>query len=203
MQIAFYTLTSFKFGLEAMNRRHKKKQETDYLELIKAKVSAIDFSQAKTQVVSAWSTLPALHRKVLIILVPVVAVLAVIPLPESSPVAKAPVNSRVELEINTVGLSAQKSDEQKQLKSNQWHEYTVKAGDTLAQVFRNNELPLSDLNALVKIEGGDKPLSRIKQGQLVRFKLADTGKLDILQLEKSNSSVMFFRLSDGGFGRSK
>ncbi|WP_332243650.1 LysM-like peptidoglycan-binding domain-containing protein, partial [Vibrio splendidus] len=25
----------------------------------------------------------------------------------------------------------------------------------------------------------------------------------ILQLEKGNTSVMFFRLSDGGFGRSK
>ncbi|MGF1752536.1 lysine transporter LysM [Vibrio makurazakiensis] len=187
-----------------MNRRHKKKQEVDYLGLVKAKVSAIDFSQAKTQALSAWSSLPALHRKVLLVLVPVVAVLAVIPLPAPSSAVKAPAtNARVELEINTVGLSAQKSDEQKQLKSNQWHEYTVKSGDTLAQVFRNNELPLSDLNALVKIEGGDKPLSRIKQGQLVRFKLAETGQLDILQLEKNDSSVMFFRLSDGGFGRSK
>ncbi|WP_275895374.1 LysM-like peptidoglycan-binding domain-containing protein, partial [Vibrio cholerae] len=26
---------------------------------------------------------------------------------------------------------------------------------------------------------------------------------DILQLERNNQSVMFFRLSDGGFGRSK
>ncbi len=63
---------------------------------------------------------------------------------------------------------------------------------------------MADLNALVKIEGSDKPLSRIKQGQLVRFKLADDGKLDMLQLEKSaGESVMFFRLSDGTFGRNK
>ncbi len=79
----------------------------------------------------------------------------------------------------------------------------VQQGDTLAQVFRNNQLPLSDLNALVRIEGDDKPLSQIRKGQLVRFKLAENGQLDILQLEKGSSSVMFFRLSDGGFGRSK
>ncbi|KOO09935.1 lysine transporter LysM, partial [Vibrio xuii] len=69
--------------------------------------------------------------------------------------------------------------------------------------FRTSGLPMSDLNALVKVEGSDKPLSYIKKGQLVRYKLDEDGKLDILQLEKSDQSVMFFRLSDGGFGRSK
>lgn len=77
------------------------------------------------------------------------------------------------------------------------------SGDTLSQVFRNNELPLTDINALVKVEGSDKPLSQIQVGQLIRFKLAENGQLDILQLERNNQSVMFFRLSDGGFGRSK
>ncbi|MCV5927473.1 cell envelope opacity-associated protein A, partial [Escherichia coli] len=80
---------------------------------------------------------------------------------------------------------------------------TVKNGDTLAQVFRSNQLSMADLSALVKIEGSDKPLSQIKQGQLIRFKLSDEGELDMLQLEKSGRSVMFFRLSDGSFGRNK
>ena len=84
-----------------------------------------------------------------------------------------------------------------------WQEYEVKSGDTLAKVFRANGLDMSDFNALVRVEGSDKPLSLIKQGQLVRYKLSDDGRLDILQLEKSGQSVMFFRLSDGGFGRSK
>ncbi|MCV5942416.1 cell envelope opacity-associated protein A, partial [Escherichia coli] len=73
----------------------------------------------------------------------------------------------------------------------------MKNGDTLAQVFRNNQLSMADLSALVKIEGSDKPLSHIKQGQLIRFKLSEKGQLDMLQLEKSDHSVMFFRLSDG------
>lgn len=185
-----------------MNRRHKKKQQVDYVELIKTRLNSIDVSQLKTKVSSAWLTLPALHRKLLMVIVPIVAILLVLPAPKPSEPEVSP-TTRVELEISTVGLSEQKSTEQKELKSAQWKEYSVKKGDTLAQVFRNNQLPLADLNALVKIEGQDKPLSRIRQGQLVRFKLAESGKLDILQLEKDGTSVMFFRLSDGGFGRSK
>lgn len=82
-----------------------------------------------------------------------------------------------------------------------WHSYTVEEGDTLSQVFRNNDLSLSDLNQLVAIEGKDKPLSQIKNGQLVRFKLTNRGDLDILQIEKEASTVLFFRLSSGGFER--
>ena len=65
------------------------------------------------------------------------------------------------------------------------------------------DLAMSDLNALVKIKGSGGLLGRIEAGQLVRFKLVEDGKLDILQLEKSSKSVMFFRLSDGTFGCSK
>ena len=135
---------------------------------------------------------------------PIVLILLFVPLPEPK-VDTAPTTSRVELEINTVGLSEQQNAKSSSSESsnNNWQEYLVKQGDTLAQVFRNNDLPLSDLNALVRIEGADKPLSQIRKGQLVRFKLAETGQLDILQLEKGDTSVMFFRLSDGGFGRSK
>jgi cell envelope opacity-associated protein A len=113
------------------------------------------------------------------------------------------VNKRVELDINTRGLSEQKASNSSPLESNAWREYTVQKGDTLSQVFRINELPMSDLNSLVKIEGTDKPLSHIQQGQLIRFKLAEDGNLDILQLERNGQSVMFFKLSEGGFGRSK
>ena len=135
---------------------------------------------------------------------PIVLILLFVPLPEPK-VDTAPTTSRVELEINTVGLSEQQNakSSSSETSNKNWQEYLVKQGDTLAQVFRNNDLPLSDLNALVRIEGSDKPLSQIRKGQLVRFKLAETGQLDILQLEKGDTSVMFFRLSDGGFGRSK
>lgn len=87
--------------------------------------------------------------------------------------------------------------------SAKWHDYQIQAGDTLYQVFRKNNLPLTELNKVVKIEGADKPLSNIKKGQLFRFKLNQQGELDILQIERDNQAIMYFRMSDGNFGRSK
>ncbi|KAB2823824.1 LysM-like peptidoglycan-binding domain-containing protein [Aliivibrio finisterrensis] len=87
--------------------------------------------------------------------------------------------------------------------SAKWHDYQIQAGDTLYQVFRKNNLSLTELNKVVKIEGADKPLSNIKKGQLFRFKLNPQGELDILQIERDNQAIMYFRMSDGNFGRSK
>lgn len=192
-----------------MNRRKKKRQQqVDYVELVKSKLNNIDWQQMKRKAVDKWSLLPKLHQRALLVITPIVVLLLMIPVPDSSSeeaIATSPSNpqQRVEIDINTRSLSEQKSSEQDSLNSKAWQQYEVKSGDTLAQVFRSNGLAMADLNALVKVEGTDKPLSRIKQGQLVRFKLAENGQLDILQLEKNNQSVMFFRLSDGGFGRSK
>ncbi|CAH1522581.1 conserved hypothetical protein [Vibrio owensii] len=211
----FYTdIRSIK-GLIRMNRRRKKKQQVDHVELMKQKFAAIDwkqpFNKEKWQerlqpVTQFWHRLPKLHQRALMVLVPVVLVLLIIPVPKDTEVLLEDTqteNQRVAIQLNAQSLSEQRSAQNSEPKSEQWKEYTVKNGDTLAQVFRSNQLPMADLNALVKIEGSDKPLSRIKQGQLVRFKLADDGKLDMLQLEKSGESVMFFRLSDGTFGRNK
>ena len=191
-----------------MNRRKKKPKQVDYIELIQQKVEQIDWKAMVRFIKDLWSLLPKLHQRALMILVPFLFILFVLPAPEVAPDSEqdrvsSESKQRVSVNINTTGLSQKRSDEQQSLKSEVWKEYTVEKGDTLAQVFRNNDLAMSDLNALVRVEGSDKPLSRIKAGQLVRFKLAEDGKLDILQLEKSSKSVMFFRLSDGAFGRSK
>ena len=194
-----------------MNRRQKKQQKVDHLvefkdrlNQVKDKLISIDIKKLKTSTVQTWGSLPKLHQRLLTVISPIVLILLFVPLPEPK-VDVAPIISRVELEIDTVGLSEQQNtlSNSSEPSNNNWQEYLVKQGDTLAQVFRNNDLPLSELNELVRIEGSDKPLSQIRKGQLVRFKLAETGQLDILQLEKGDISVMFFRLSDGGFGRSK
>lgn len=190
-----------------MNRRKKKKpQSVDYVSVLKEKYSSIDWTGMKEKVVSQWNVLPKLHQRALMVVVPVVLLLLVIPFPQQQSEAKDPKPQRVAIDINATGLSGQQSTDENSSPpkgQNHWQEYRVKSGDTLAQVFRTSGLPMSDLNALVKVEGADKPLSYIKKGQLVRYKLDEDGKLDILQLEKSDQSVMFFRLSDGGFGRSK
>lgn len=85
-----------------------------------------------------------------------------------------------------------------------WHQYQVRQGETLANIFREKSLPLSDLYAVAAIEGKDKPLSRIKAGQWLRYKQTAQGGLDALQIEsRSGESVMFFRRSDGSFVRSQ
>lgn len=189
-----------------MNRRRKKQQKTDYLALLKEHWSKFEIAPYKQKVVELWQTLPKFHQRALLIVVPVVTLIAIIPFPRAeNGITKPQSNNtqRVEVDINTSGLSEQFDSAISGTKSDVWQEYVVKNGDTLAQVFRTNGLPMADLNALVKVEGNDKPLSYIKKGQLVRYKLAKDGSLDILQLEKKAGSVMFFRLSDGGFGRSK
>ncbi|WP_038175198.1 MULTISPECIES: LysM-like peptidoglycan-binding domain-containing protein [Vibrio] len=191
-----------------MNRRKKNRQQkVDYVEMVKAKLNSVDWSTTKQRVIEKWQTLPKLHQRALMVLIPILVILLIIPAPTPGAASNSPeplATQRVNVDINTRSLSEQNSDQKKsQASADTWKEYQVQNGDTLAQVFRSNGLAMADLNALVKVEGSDKPLSYIKQGQLVRFKLADDGQLDILQLEKNNQSVMFFRLSDGGFGRSK
>lgn len=161
-----------------------------------------------------WHRLPKWHQRGLMVLVPLLVILLILPTSQSTPeTASVQVASpqRVSIDINTTALSQQSSTPVSQQEptttprqvTNPWQEDTVKSGDTLAEMFRRNGLSMADLNALVKVEGQDKPLSQIRQGQLVRYKVTDEGQLDILQLEKNQQSVMFFRLSDGGFGRSK
>ncbi|WP_375752370.1 LysM-like peptidoglycan-binding domain-containing protein [Vibrio sp. HN007] len=188
-----------------MGRRNRKKKQISFLDAMKAHLSSINFD--KDRLLSYWQVLPPFHQKALKVLVPLFAILLIIPVPDSDnevkPTVKTGEPQRVEVGVNTTGLSEQGGEKQVVVQTADWQEYIVQSGDTLSKVFRSNELPITDLNALVAIEGLDKPLSKIKQGQLIRFKRTPEGGLDILQLEKKGTSVMFFRLSDGGFGRSK
>ncbi|WP_394154657.1 LysM-like peptidoglycan-binding domain-containing protein [Vibrio maritimus] len=198
-----------------MNRRHRKKQKVDHVQVLKDKWQALDFSRLKKIETSRlseirdkakglWTQLPRLHRRILSVLVPIVIVLLFLPSQKADAPQVTPANQRVAVSVNTASLSEQPSQANvEELVETDWREYTVKKGDTLARVFRTNQLPMADLNALARIEGSDKPLSRIKQGQLIRFKFNQEGSLDILQIERGDQSIMFFRLSDGGFGRSK
>jgi len=190
-----------------MNRRVAKRKSESVIELLKNKLNRPQLQARYQQAKSQLARLPKLHQRIIAGLS--VGILALMLWPSPTPEAETaqapePINGeRKSVELNTASLSEQHNQSVVAPKSDLWQEYIVKSGDTLAQVFRANDLPMADLNALAKIEGSDKPLSRIKQGQLVRFKRNAEGELDILQLEKSGDAVMFFRLSDGGFGRSK
>ncbi len=196
-----------------MNRRKRQRVNDSQSKRIIERAKAIDWRdlQDRTKDLAQrgktdYLGLPNLHKKLIPALAVIVLLLLFVPVP-TPPEPSTATPTRVELDIDTRGLSQQQATPQTNKTTapatQSWTEYVVKDGDTLAAVFRSNGLPTSDLNALVRIEGSDKPLSRIRKGQLVRFKLDAEGRLDILQLERGNEAVMFFRLSDGGFGRSK
>lgn len=45
-----------------------------------------------------------------------------------------------------------------------WQRYQIQPGQTLAQLFRDNNLPVNEVFAMAQVEGGDKPLSNMKAG---------------------------------------
>ncbi|SHF39282.1 LysM-like peptidoglycan-binding domain-containing protein [Vibrio gazogenes] len=205
-----------------MNRRREKKVQGGYLAVVQGKWSAMNFQQSFQSVVrqcrGLWCKLPKLHQRLLMVLVPVVILLVLLPWPKEEQVAsEQPIvepsvgEQRVALALDPDSLkeptesvaSPQAVKSASEPRTTTWVNYTVKNGDTLSKVFRTNDLSLADLNALVQVEGSDKPLSNIKPGQLIRYKLTTKGDLDILQIEQKDQSIMFFRLSNGGFGRSK
>ncbi len=197
-------------------QQRNKQQAVDYIAVLQEKWAEMPVPDWLEPARCLWHSLPVMHRKILRVLTPFIVVIAIVPLPEQpiSQATTAPVTpQRVEVGLDITPLTetrttttdpqARSQQSAAALVRSAWISYTVKDGDTLSAVFRANDLPLSDLNALIKIEGSDKPLSNIRPGQLVRFKLNKQGELDILQLERSDQSIMFFRLSEGGFGRSQ
>ena len=193
---------------------------------------------------SKWQQLPTLHRRALAILVPVTAILLVMPgekqtvrVESSEPIRRElslnlesqqsqsvavgkreepvspPRPSRIRplepVESQPIASKPEAKQPEKTVKatstqpaSADWQRYQVKSGETLANIFRQHNLPLNDLYAVAAIEGDDKPLSRIKAGQWLRYRQTALGGLDALQIERRNSEpVLFFRRSDGSFVR--
>lgn len=182
-----------------MSYRNRKKKEPDFFADTLTKLKSININAIK----SGWQRLPGGHQKALIILIPFVIILMVLPhdTEENSAIISSE-TTRTEVAINTTSLTEQGNPKSTVMTTSLWQEYKVQSGDTLAKIFRSNHLPMADFNALVAIEGIDKPLSKIKAGQLIRYKLKPNGDLDILQLEKDDDAIMFLRLTEGGFGRS-
>ena len=81
----------------------------------------------------------------------------------------------------------------------QWRNYTIAAGQTLAQLFRDNNLPVSDVFAMAEVEGQDKPLSNLQTGQRIRLRINDRGTVTGLTLNTKNGQALFIRQGDGSF----
>ncbi|NIF21406.1 OapA family protein [Candidatus Pantoea multigeneris] len=84
-----------------------------------------------------------------------------------------------------------------------WRSYTIAAGQTLAQLFRDNNLPVGDVFAMANVEGSDHPLSALQTGQQVKIRLNNQGQVTGLTVDGSNGPVLFTRQADGSFIRAQ
>lgn len=85
----------------------------------------------------------------------------------------------------------------------QWHSFQISPGQTMAQLFRDNSLPVNDLFAMVQVEGADRPLSNLHAGQAIKIRKNARGELTGLTLENDDGPVLFTRQSDGSFLRAR
>lgn len=85
----------------------------------------------------------------------------------------------------------------------QWRSYRVEEGKTLAQLFRDHNLPPTDVYAMAKVEGDGKPLSTLKSGQMVKIRQNANGVVTGLTIENGGQPVLFTRQPDGSFIRAR
>lgn len=86
----------------------------------------------------------------------------------------------------------------------QWRSYRVESGQTMAQLFRDNNLPPADIYSMAQVEGDDKPLSSLQTGQMVQIRQNANGVVTGLTIDVGNDrQVLFTRQPDGSFLRAR
>ena len=86
--------------------------------------------------------------------------------------------------------------------SGNWLRYQIQAGQTLAQLFRDNNLPVNDVFAMAQVEGNEKPLSNLQAGQEVRIERSPDGLITALSVTTSDGrEALFRRQNDGSYLR--
>ncbi|MGL9736164.1 MAG: LysM-like peptidoglycan-binding domain-containing protein [Symbiopectobacterium sp.] len=149
--------------------------------------------------------LPAFHRRA--ILIAFVLLLIALLWPYSPPTSRTP-SSAIPITLNESapmhGNLADSSPAPVEPAAPAWQTYPIAAGQTLAQLFRENNLPVNDVFAIAHVEGRDKPLSNLRAGQQVKLRLNRQGMVSELEIETADGQrVHFTRQSDGVFLRTR
>lgn len=148
--------------------------------------------------------LPAMHRRGIVLALIVLLVAILWPAPTTRYPVEQPVTPsrevpmQAELQDNTAAAPAAKADSQ-----GAWRSYQIASGQTLAQLFRDNNLPVNDVFAMAQVEGDDKPLSTLRSGQQVKIRQDAQGVVTGLTIETDNGPVLFTRQPDGSFLRAQ
>ncbi|MEC5320774.1 LysM-like peptidoglycan-binding domain-containing protein [Brenneria populi subsp. brevivirga] len=159
--------------------------------------------------------LPLFHRRWMLVAAAVVLVAILWPYsppPVSAPQPKpAAIDAAAPMQAEIVENSslarqapAEPTPSAPQNTATPWRDYEIRSGQTLAQLFRDNNLPVSDVFAMAQVEGDDKPLSNLRAGQKVKLRLSAQGAVTELEIATAdNQAIRFTRNADGGFTRSR
>ncbi|MEX9938363.1 LysM-like peptidoglycan-binding domain-containing protein, partial [Providencia rettgeri] len=86
----------------------------------------------------------------------------------------------------------------------QWRTYRIEAGKTLAQLFRDHNLPPTDVYAMAQVEGPGKPLSSLQTAQTVQIRQNANGVVTGLTIDTGGGQqVQFTRQAKGSFIRAR
>lgn len=151
--------------------------------------------------------LPFPHRRGIIAAVVVILLAFLWPSPSSqqkpvTPLQSGSTGTEIPLHADIAGEFPQNSHTQADSQG-KWRTYTIASGQTLAQLFRDNNLPVNDVFAMAQVEGSDKPLSTLHTGQQVKIRQNATGVVTGLTLESANGEILFTRQEDGSFLRAQ
>ncbi|WP_145531561.1 LysM-like peptidoglycan-binding domain-containing protein [Yersinia kristensenii] len=156
--------------------------------------------------------LPLFHRRWVIIATTVLLLALLWPVsrdntnhtfPVSAPSTDVPLQAQLQGNLDAPPPPTVASPQTPPLQGN-WQSYQIQSGKTLAQLFRDNNLPVNEVFAMARVEGNDKPLSNLKAGQEVKIMLDAEGVVAALAIESANSTeVLFTRQNDGSYRRER
>ncbi|WP_037378227.1 OapA family protein [Serratia sp. M24T3] len=156
--------------------------------------------------------LPLFHRRWIIVSIIVVLVAMLWPYSPTNTYAPSDQPTSIPMQAdlrNEQGRTTQlpqndNSQPATQQPQGNWRNYQIQSGQTLAQLFRDNNLMVNDVFAMAQVEGNDKPLSNLHAGQQVRIQVNSQGVVTALQVTNDqNNTVTFTRQSDGSYQRQR
>lgn len=151
--------------------------------------------------------LPARHRRGIIAAVLVILLAFLWPAPQRSVAPVTPIQSgsgtdvplQAEITDTPAPTPAPAVTTPQPDAQGEWRDFTIASGQTLAQLFRDNNLPVNDVFAMAQVEGDDKPLSSLHAEQGVKIRQNAQGVVTGLTLEGTNGEILFTRQADGTF----
>ncbi|MBX9446223.1 LysM-like peptidoglycan-binding domain-containing protein [Dickeya chrysanthemi] len=151
--------------------------------------------------------LPYFHRRCILLLLCLLLLVLLWPVSPPAPMpsrqVEVPLSSTAPIQAQLVAPTATANQTPRPATSGpNWQSYQIASGQTLAQLFRDNNLPVSDVFAMAQVEGQSKPLSNLHAGQNVRLQLNTQGMVSQLEIDTPDGQqVQFARQQDGSFIR--